>query len=76
MHFSFPVSYSNSARYSFRASTTDIHSLTSRSTVLLKQLTRSQLVKKFLTFVELKGSLPHLQEPTTCPYPESTNDTI
>jgi len=52
------------------------HSLTSWRRVFLEQLTRSQLVKKFSTFMELKGSLPHLQEPTTCPYPEPTTDTI
>ena len=42
--------------------------LTPLSRVLLEKLTSSQLVKNFPTFMETKGSLPHLQEPTTCPY--------
>jgi hypothetical protein len=29
-----------------------------------------QLVKKITDFMEPKGSLPHLQVPTTCPYPK------
>ena len=43
--------------------------LTSRNRVLLQKLTRSQLVKKFPAFMELEGSLPHSQEPATCPFP-------
>ena len=37
------------------------------SRVLLGKLNGSQLVKKFM---EPEGSLPHLQEPATCTYPE------
>jgi hypothetical protein len=35
-----------------------------------RKLTDSQLVKKFPTFYGTQGSLPHSQEPATCPYPE------
>ena len=38
--------------------------------VLLEKLTGSQLVKKFPTFMEPKGSSLHLQVPATCPYAE------
>jgi hypothetical protein len=41
--------------------------LTPRSRVLLEKLTSSQLVKKFPAFYGTEVSLPHLQEPTTCP---------
>jgi hypothetical protein len=41
--------------------------LTACSSVLLVKLTGSQLVKKFRHFVEAEGSLPHSQEPITCP---------
>jgi len=44
--------------------------LTPRNTVLLEKLTGSKLVKKFPTFMEPEGLLPHLQVPATCPYPE------
>jgi len=45
--------------------------LTPWSRVLLKKLTGSQLVKKFPPhFMEPECSLPHLQVPATCPYPE------
>ena len=43
---------------------------TPRSRVLLEKLTSSQLVRKFLHFMEPKGSIPHLQVPTICPYPK------
>jgi len=43
-----------------------IYLLTPWSRVLLEQLT----VKKFPTFMEPEGSLPHPQVPATCPYPE------
>jgi hypothetical protein len=38
------------------------------SRVHLEKLTGSQLVKKFSTFMELKGLLPHSQVPSNCPY--------
>jgi hypothetical protein len=38
--------------------------------VILEKQTSSHLVKKFLHFLEIKGSLPHSQVPATCPYPE------
>ena len=44
--------------------------LTPLSRVLLQELTSSQLVKKFPHFMEPEGSLPHLQVPATCPYPQ------
>ena len=37
---------------------------------VLEKLTGSQQVKKIPTFMEPEGSLPHLQVPATCPYPE------
>ena len=37
---------------------------------VLQKLTGPQLDKKFPHFMEPDGSLPHLQVPTTCPYPE------
>jgi len=40
------------------------------SRTLLEKLTGFQLVKKFPHFMESEGSLPHSQEPATCPYPE------
>ena len=40
------------------------------SRVLLQKLTTSQLVKKFPAFYGTRGSLPHLQVPTTSPYSE------
>jgi len=45
------------------------YSLTPWSRVLEK-LTGSQLVKKFLHFMEPRSSLLCVQESTTCPYPE------
>ena len=50
--------------------------LTPWSTVLLKKLTGSQLVKKLQHFMELKGSLSHLQEPATCPYPVADQSSL
>ena len=44
--------------------------LTPRSTVLLEKPTGFQLVKKSPHFMEPEGSLPHSQQPVTCPYPE------
>jgi hypothetical protein len=44
--------------------------LTPYSRVLLEKLNRSQLVKKFHAIIVPEGSLPHSQEPATCPYPE------
>jgi hypothetical protein len=44
--------------------------LTPWSRGFLEKLTVSQLVKKFPHFMEPEGSLPHSQEPATCPYPE------
>jgi len=44
--------------------------LTPSSRVLLEKLTTSQLVKEFPHFMEPKGSIPHLQVPTICLYPE------
>jgi len=38
--------------------------------LLLESLTSSQLVTKFLHFMEPEGSLPPLQVPATCPYPQ------
>jgi len=48
--------------------------LTPWSRVLLEKLTGSQLVKIFPHFVEPEDSLPHAQEPATCPcHKELTN---
>jgi len=44
--------------------------LTPCSTFLLKKLTGSQLVKNFPAFMEPEYSLPHLQIPAICLYPE------
>ena len=44
--------------------------LTPWSRVLLQKLTGLWLVKKFPTFMEPEGSLPHSQVPTTRPYPQ------
>ena len=44
--------------------------LTPCSRVLLENLTDSQLVKKFLHFMEPEGSLPQSQVPSNFPYPE------
>ena len=44
--------------------------LTPWSRVFLKKLTSFQLVKKFPAFYATRSSLPHSQEPATCPYPE------
>jgi len=38
------------------------------SRVLLEKLTGFQIVKELPTFLEPGSTLPHLQEPTTCPY--------
>ena len=38
--------------------------------LLLEKLASSQLVKKFPHFMEPKCSLPHLQAPATCLYPQ------
>ena len=46
------------------------HSLTPWSGVLHVKPTGSQLVKKFPSFLEPKGSLQRLQVPATSPYPE------
>ena len=46
------------------------HSLTQWSRVLLENLAGSHLVKKFPHFMEPEVSLPRLQKPATCPYPE------
>jgi len=48
----------------------DITTTTPWSRVLLKMLIITQLVKKLL-FLELEGSLPCSQEPSTGPYLES-----
>ena len=44
--------------------------ITPWSRVLLEKLIGSQLVKKFPHFMEPQGSLPRLQQPAICPYPE------
>jgi hypothetical protein len=44
--------------------------LTPWSRVLLEKLTVFQLVKKFSSFMELEGLLPHSQVPANCHYPE------
>ena len=46
--------------------------LTPWSRALLEKLTGFQLIRKFAPshFMESEGSLPHSQEPATCPYPE------
>jgi len=49
-----------------------IHSLTPWSRVLEKLLV-TQLVKKFATFMDPRGSLSCSQETTTCPYSEPMN---
>ena len=41
------------------------------SSILLEKLRGHQLYKKFVALMETKGSLPHSQEPSTCPYSES-----
>jgi len=46
-----------------------IYLLTPWSRVLLEKLAGSQLVKKFPALNGTQVSLPHSQEPTTCPYP-------
>jgi len=38
------------------------------SSILLEKLIGSHLVKKFPTFMAPEGSLPHSQQPSTCPY--------
>jgi hypothetical protein len=38
--------------------------------VLLEKPNNFQLLKKFPTFIEPEVSLPHSQQPATCPYPE------
>jgi len=43
--------------------------LTPRSKVLLQKLSGSQS-RNYSYFMESEGSLPHLQVPATCPYPE------
>jgi hypothetical protein len=47
--------------------------VTPRSRGLLEKLTVSQLVKKFLAFSGAGGSLPHSQQPATCPYLSQLN---
>jgi len=44
--------------------------LTPWSRILLEKVTGSQLVKKFLHFMEPEGSLPQSQVPSNFPYPE------
>jgi len=44
--------------------------LTPSNRVLLQKLTGSHPIQKFPAFYNLKGSLPHSQQPTTCPYPQ------
>ena len=50
--------------------------LTPWSRVLLEKLTGSQLVKKFPAFYGSRGLLPHLQVPSTCPYPEPAQSSL
>ena len=50
--------------------TNNTYLLTPWNRVLLEKLTGLQLVKKYPHFMEPEGSLPHLQVPATCPYPE------
>jgi hypothetical protein len=40
---------------------------TDRPKVFFEKVTGPQLVKKFPTLMEPKGSLPHSQDPATCP---------
>jgi hypothetical protein len=44
--------------------------LTSWSRVVFEKLTGSQTVKKFSAYYGTECSLPHLQVPATCTYPE------
>jgi hypothetical protein len=46
------------------------------SRVLLQNLKVAQLVKKFRTFLELKGSLPCTQEPTNGSYPKADQSSL
>ena len=57
------------------ASHSHTYVLTPWSRVLLDKLIGSQLVKKFLHFMEPKVSLPHSQVPATYPYPEPAQST-
>ena len=47
--------------------------LTQWSRVLLRKLNGFQILKKFM---ETEGSLPHSQEPPTCPYPEPARSNL
>ena len=47
-----------------------VSSQTVWSRVFSEKLTRPKLLKKFTVFYGTQGSLPHLQESATCPYPE------
>jgi len=44
--------------------------LTPCSRVLVEKLTCLQIVKKFPTFMEPKGSIPDSKVPATCPFPQ------
>jgi len=46
------------------------------SRVLFERRTGPQLVKKSSLFMEPEGSLPHLQEPATCPCPEPDQSSL
>ena len=46
------------------------YKLTPWTRVLPEKLTGPQLLKKFPAFYKPEGSLPRLQEPATCLYPE------
>jgi len=65
-----PQDYLNKGKtleHSSFCSPTVTYLLTPWSRVLLEKLTGFQLVKKFPAFMEPVGSLPHSQEPVTCP---------
>jgi hypothetical protein len=47
-----------------------VYLLTPWSRILLEKLTDLQLAKKFPAFYGAHSSLPHSQEPATCPYPK------
>jgi hypothetical protein len=50
--------------------------LTTWSRVLHEKLTVTQLVKKFLIFMQLEGSLPCSQQPATGQYPEPDESSL
>jgi len=54
----------------------DNYLLISWSRVLPEKLASSQLFRKLPNSMEPEGSLPHLQVPGTCPYPEPDQSSL